>query len=499
MKWGELSVLLIGTLHVLGFASAQTTADCEGAIVLCGDWYSEENASFSTGAVAEYTGACNSGLEYPSVWYTFTVQEAGMLSFILTPNQAEDDYDWALFDVTNGGCAGISAGGASPEVECNSFGEFGNNGATGISTVMGGTGNSNGPGNLNGPPFNADLAVNAGETYALIVMNWTQSPFGYDLDFGFSTASLYDGDPPEITDVSFPCDLSEFTVVLSESIVLSTAELADFALYGPGGVLVELSSLLPVGASGGLCQEFVLAPANPIVQSGSYNLVFTDGAGSVEDACGNLGTGQFDFQLEVLTPPIGWPLLEIFRCEGEPVMLMLENGATQPADSEYAVDWFYDAGGSMNPEWLSSGLSWNAELDGMYEVLLETVPPCFSATGFFSVESEDCGLVIPNVITPNGDYLNQSFRVDGLENWPMSKLRIWNRWGGLVFEHADFGRSAGWAPTWDGTFAAAEGTYFYELVIPRGEEPIEIEDESGLRLESGSGDLRVTGTLTVLR
>ena len=81
----------------------------------------------------------------------------------------------------------------------------------------------------------------------------------------------------------------------------------------------------------------------------------------------------------------------------------------------------------------------------------------------------------------------------------MSKLRIWNRWGGLVFEHADFGRSAGWAPTWDGTFAAAEGTYFYELVIPRGEEPIEIEDESGLRLESGTGDLRVTGTLTVLR
>lgn len=118
------------------------------------------------------------------------MQEDGLLSFILTPNQVADDYDWAVFDISAGGCAGISAGGTSPEVACNSFGEFGNNGATGISTAMGGTGASNGPGNANGPAFNADLPVTAGDTYALVVMNWTQSPYGYTLDFGFSTASL---------------------------------------------------------------------------------------------------------------------------------------------------------------------------------------------------------------------------------------------------------------------------------------------------------------------
>lgn len=488
---------LLGCLGAGAHVFGQTTADCEGAITLCGDFYSEENASFSTGDLAEYTGACNAGTEYPSVWYTFTVQEDGDLSFILTPNQVADDYDWAVFDITEGGCAGITAGGASPEVACNSFGEFGNNGSTGISSAMGGTGTSNGPGNANGPAFNADLPVSAGDTYALVVMNWTQSPFGYTLDFGFSTASLYDGVAPAIAAVEVPCDLSVLEVELSEPVLLETVDLADFALYGPGGVEVDLGQISAVNPTGGLCQTFSITPSAPIVQSGAYNLMFTSDAGSVEDPCGNLGTGQFDLQLTALEVPIGWETIEILRCEDEPVVLQVEHGAEQP--SGIAWDWYFDAGGSMSPEWLANGGAWTAEADGLYEVVLETAPPCFSAVGTFSVASEDCGLFIPNVITPNGDYLNSAFRVDGLEHWPASRVTIWDRWGVQVFAHADFGTSAGWSPSLDGPVAASEGTYYYELVIPRGDEAVQVEDASGVHLESGSGDLRLTGEITVLR
>ncbi|MEY3835374.1 MAG: hypothetical protein RI989_802 [Bacteroidota bacterium] len=67
-------LLIIGVL--LSFSSlAQTSiSDCDGAIVLCGDLYTETQASFTTGNVYEATGACNAGLEQSSVWYTFTVQ-----------------------------------------------------------------------------------------------------------------------------------------------------------------------------------------------------------------------------------------------------------------------------------------------------------------------------------------------------------------------------------------------------------------------------------------
>ena len=91
----------------LSLARAQSISDCEGAITLCGDLYTETDASFNSGAIQEFTGICNQNLEQSSVWYSFTVQEDGLLSFILDPLNPMDDYDWGLFDITTGGCEGI--------------------------------------------------------------------------------------------------------------------------------------------------------------------------------------------------------------------------------------------------------------------------------------------------------------------------------------------------------------------------------------------------------
>jgi hypothetical protein len=123
-----------------------TTSDCDGAIQLCGGVYTESSAPLGTGNVFEFTGTCNQNLESASLWYTFTVQDPGNLSFVLDPANDFDDYDWGLFNITEGGCAGINAqDGTSPEVNCNSYGTFFGNGQTGISTANGGTGTSNGP------------------------------------------------------------------------------------------------------------------------------------------------------------------------------------------------------------------------------------------------------------------------------------------------------------------------------------------------------------------
>ena len=160
-----LSFLILLTSQAIAQTS---TGDCEGAIPLCGGVYTEETSPPGTGNVLEPTGICNNNAETMSLWYTFTVQQAGELSFVLNPNNELDDYDWGLFNITTGGCAGIIAqDGSSPEVECNSYGSLTTNGPTGISTANGGSGNSNGPGDVNGPPFNANLNVEVGQTFAL--------------------------------------------------------------------------------------------------------------------------------------------------------------------------------------------------------------------------------------------------------------------------------------------------------------------------------------------
>lgn len=80
---------------------------------------------------------------------------------------------------------------------------------------------------------------------------------------------------------------------------------------------------------------------------------------------------------------------------------------------------------------------------------------------FAEVEISSCALVIPNVFSPNNDTHNDYLRIDGLENWPGSRLEIYNRWGALVFSSADY------LNNWD-AYGVNDGTYFLTLELPDG-------------------------------
>jgi hypothetical protein len=288
---------------------AQTSiSDCDGAIILCGDLYTETQASFSSGNLFEETGSCNQGIEQSSVWYTFTVQADGNLSFILDPINDVDDYDWGLFNITTGGCAGL--GTTSPEVECNSYGDFTFNGPTGMSSANGGTGTSNGPGNTLGPPFNADLPVVVGQTYALVVMNWSNSFDGYTIDFGESTASLYDQVPP--VPISAETDCSNLTVVLtfSEPIVSTSVQPTDFTVTGPSGTITVASV---TANNPTMADVFTIQLANQVLIGGTYTLNITNTTGFVEDACGNLGTQSITFEI---SDPVAFDVATTTACNG---------------------------------------------------------------------------------------------------------------------------------------------------------------------------------------
>jgi len=76
-------------------------------------------------------------------------------------------------------------------------------------------------------------------------------------------------------------------------------------------------------------------------------------------------------------------------------------------------------------------------------------------------------LIIPNVITPNGDGLNDRFEIltsDGnafpLESAP--SLFIYNRYGKMVFEASRY------INQWDAS-ELSEGRYFYSLQFKTGE------------------------------
>ncbi|MEZ4799558.1 MAG: gliding motility-associated C-terminal domain-containing protein [Flavobacteriales bacterium] len=71
-----------------------------------------------------------------------------------------------------------------------------------------------------------------------------------------------------------------------------------------------------------------------------------------------------------------------------------------------------------------------------------------------------CDITIPNVFTLNGDSQNNSLVIEGLLNFRNSTIKIYNRWGTLVYENDDYRNN--WSPDEQ---QAEDGVYYYILGI----------------------------------
>lgn len=63
---------------------------------------------------------------------------------------------------------------------------------------------------------------------------------------------------------------------------------------------------------------------------------------------------------------------------------------------------------------------------------------------------------VPNVITPNGDGHNDKFVIKNIDKLESSYLRIYNRWGTLIYSSKNYNNE------WDGD-GAADGVYYWHL------------------------------------
>ncbi|MBC7387836.1 MAG: gliding motility-associated C-terminal domain-containing protein [Opitutaceae bacterium] len=70
---------------------------------------------------------------------------------------------------------------------------------------------------------------------------------------------------------------------------------------------------------------------------------------------------------------------------------------------------------------------------------------------------------IPSGFSPNGDNKNDLFEIRGIESYPGTQLKVFNRWGMLVYSSADYQNQ------WDGS-GLSDDTYYYELKIAGSKE-----------------------------
>jgi len=205
----------------------------------------------------------------------------------------------------------------------------------------------------------------------------------------------------------------------------------------------------------------IVSPTSPttivtnLIPGQSYELYWT----LSNPACGGYSTDTLVLTV-AMYPIAGTDTIELQ--ENEPVTFanILHNDSTYGWDITTAIT-FEPTRGSADLN-IDHTLNYYPRLDYfgrdslIYRVCLDVCPDmCDDAKVYFEISPY---IWIPDIITPDGDGVNDAFTIVGIHNYPDNEVYIYNRWGQEVFHTIDYQND------WYGTFKNQElpdGTYYY--------------------------------------
>ncbi len=306
IKMAETESVLSGVLpqHQSRGGNRADEQNCIGAIPICQQSYTQSVSYSGRGTINDLNpnNTCLLTGETNSVWYIFSPQTSGTFAFTI---QTQRDYDFALYNITNTGC---NLGGVTP-LRCNYSAQ---NGATGLQLPAQG-------GNIthtaSQAPFMPAVNVQAGETYVLLVNNYTGDQTGYTITFGGS-ASIFDNTPPTVVSVVNDCTPGVVTIQTNEPIACSSISNGTATITGPSGATV--TGISGIGCTNGTYTSQIQIQYTLASQvDGQYTLNF----GGVTDICGNvMAPGNINFNVLSAPTPTASPS---FTCITDPQPITL--------------------------------------------------------------------------------------------------------------------------------------------------------------------------------
>jgi gliding motility-associated-like protein len=291
-------VLIVAYFLMLIFPTFAQTPDCEGALGVCSNGAIDANSSGP--GTNDFSGGSGSlgciDAEHQSLWLFVQIESGNTLGFVIDPIGA-DDYDFAVYG-PNRTCNNLG----NP-IRCSWAAGSSNTGMTGSASDL--------SEDAGGDGFVRWLSVNPGDTYYILIDNYSASNQGFTLNWNGSSSLN--------CDVELPCPANDLG--------------ADTAICD--GTTLTLGQPIAAGVTY-VWSTGATSPTINVSSSGTFWLAAT------KDTCTVIDT----IQVSMLTSPIINLGNDTTLCIGETIVL----NATHPDATVYL--W---QDGSTSPTLVVSG------------------------------------------------------------------------------------------------------------------------------------------------
>lgn len=319
--------------------NAQTAQDCYGAIPVCQNNYSQTTAYTGQGAVSDLSPSnqgCLTTGENNSVWYIVNITTPGSFTFDLVPNTATDDYDFAVWDLTDKSCDDLVAG--QPPIRCNyaSLANSSPGGNTGLNTTSGSPTLG-----ASGPSYSSAINATVGQTFLICVNNASASTSGYSVNFG-GTASVTDNTAPLIKadTLEVTCNPPSYmTLLLTENIQCNTLATngSDFTL-SPASATISSANSQSCNNGSSFSNLIRVNFSNPL-PPGNYTLSVVNGSdgNTLVDNCNNAMPQNTALNF-VVQPPVQVSVAVQSGCANVANGIITANGQFGTAPYQYRLN-----------------------------------------------------------------------------------------------------------------------------------------------------------------
>ncbi|MCT4581876.1 MAG: choice-of-anchor L domain-containing protein [Flavobacteriales bacterium] len=224
------------------------------------------------------------------------------------------------------------------------------------------------------------------------------------------------------------------------------ANMNDTTLCGTGFILLEANAtggaqpLSYLWSTGSMGESSLVSPT----QTTTYTVTMTDTCGTVAVDSVTVNVSINPINLSVVAPT--------FHCIGENLILTPTlTGGSQP------FNYSWTGNGTLAVNSQTGELTVANPQSGNYAL---TVTDACNQQAYHDsyIDVIGCSITIPNVITPNDDNQNEAFVIANLEYHPNTKIKIYNRWGRLVYSSDNYQNN------WKAENVSG-GVYYYVLEL----------------------------------